>query len=100
VGAFDDSFGAVLHAAVAGDGNLARGSILPRDELPAGSFAKLAILESHADSIRLRKACGKVSALGKLWTVGQAFLPVSSGFFTQLEKPVLLFALEFVDGQA
>jgi len=64
VGAFDDALGAVLHAAVAGDGYLAGGSAGAWDELPAGAFAKLAILKSHGDSIRLRRAYGKV------WTVG------------------------------
>src|SRR5271155_3341056 len=44
VGAFDDSFSAILHAAVAGDGYLAGGTIGPGDELPAGSFAERAIL--------------------------------------------------------
>src|SRR5579859_1267395 len=78
VGALDDALGTFLHAAVAGDGNFACGSVGPRDELPACSSAERAILKSHADSIRLRRLRGKVSALGKLWKdrVGQAFLPV------------------------
>ncbi len=63
VGALDDAFGAVLHAAVAGDGDCADGTIGPWDELPAGSFAERAILKRHADSIRLLRAYGKV------WTV-------------------------------
>src|SRR5271170_6574003 len=64
VGAFDDSFGAILHAAVAGDCNFASGAARSRDELPAGSFAKLAILESHAHSIRFRGRSGKLGAVG------------------------------------
>ena len=60
VGALDDAFGAVLHAAVAGDGDFAGGSIGAWNELPAGAFAERAILERHADSIRLLRAYGKV----------------------------------------
>jgi hypothetical protein len=53
-----------LHAAVAGYGDFAGGTTGPGDELPAGSFAKLAILKSHGDSIRL------LGRNGKAWTVG------------------------------
>jgi hypothetical protein len=60
VGAFDDALCAILHPAIAGYRDFAGGSILSRDELPAGSFAKRTILKRHADSIRLRKRNGKL----------------------------------------
>jgi hypothetical protein len=49
-----------LHAAVAGYGDFASGTIGARDELPARSSATQAILKSHAHSIRLRRRNGKV----------------------------------------
>src|SRR5579859_1824360 len=70
VGALDDALGAFLHAAVAGDGDFAGGTIGAGEELPACSSAEGAILESHGDSIRLRGLDGKVPALGKLWKGG------------------------------
>lgn len=63
VRALDDALCALLHAAVAGDGNLARSAIWSRDKLPACSSAVGAILKRHADSIRLRQRNGK------LWNV-------------------------------
>src|SRR5579859_484562 len=67
VGALDDALGTLLHAAIAGDGDSACGSVGTRDELPTRASAKRAILESHADSIRLGRLDRKLSALGKLW---------------------------------
>src|SRR5277367_5040702 len=37
VGALDDTLCAILHAAITSDGNFTRGSVLPRDKLPAGA---------------------------------------------------------------
>jgi hypothetical protein len=48
-----------LHPAVAGDGDFA-GGVGARDELPAGAFAVGAILDGHADSIRLQGWNGKL----------------------------------------
>src|SRR5580704_6004530 len=63
-GALDDALGPVLHAAVAGNGYLSGGPSRAWDELPAGSLAKRAILERHADSIRSGGRDGKASTVG------------------------------------
>jgi hypothetical protein len=85
-----------LHAAVAGDGDFA-GGVGSGDEFPAGAFAVGAILERHADSIRLREWNGKVRVVGKMWKVRDECLQI---ILILTFSSLLIFATDLVFAEA